>query len=209
MYKYISASILAVLFLSCSEKTKILPIMGERTLVEKTVDEKKIIDTAFHKIGNFNFKNQAGKDITEKSVEGKVYIVDFFFTACPSICPKVKSQMLRVYNKYRKTDDFLILSYTIDPKRDTVGRLAWYANKMNIQAGNWHFLTGKYEKLTQMAAEYLLSAQEDPGAPGGFDHSGHIALIDRKRQIRGFYDGTDPEKVDLLIEDIAILLKEK
>jgi protein SCO1/2 len=80
---------------------------------------------------------------------------------------------------------------------------------MNIQAGNWHFLTGKYEKLTQMAAEYLLSAQEDPGAPGGFDHSGHIALIDRKRQIRGFYDGTDPEKVDLLIEDIAILLKEK
>jgi protein SCO1/2 len=70
-------------------------------------------------------------------------------------------------------------------------------------------LTGKYEKMTSMASQYLLSAQEDPGAPGGFDHSGSIALIDRKRRIRGFYDGTDPKKVDLLIKDIAILLKEK
>ena len=80
---------------------------------------------------------------------------------------------------------------------------------MNIKPGNWHLLTGKYEKMTAMAAQYLLSAMEDPGAQGGFDHSGAIALIDRKRQIRGLYDGTDPKKVDELIKDIAILLKEK
>jgi protein SCO1/2 len=209
MIKYTLLIAVAICLLSCKDNTKKLPIMGERTLVEKTVDGKKVIDTLFHQIGNFKFQNQDGKEITEKTVEGKVYIADFFFTACPSICPKVKSEMLRVYSKYSKNEDFVMLSYSIDPKRDTVGRLAWYANRMNIKSGNWHLLTGKYEKMTKMAAQYLLSAQEDPSAPGGFDHSGYIALIDRKRQIRGFYDGTDPKKVDLLIKDIAILLKEK
>jgi len=209
MLKYSIFILTAVCLVACNKNSKILPIMGERTLVEKTVNGKKVIDTAFHTVGNFKFQNQEGKEITDKTVEGKVYVADFFFTACPSICPKVKSEMIRVYSKYRKNNDFLMLSYSIDPKRDTVGRLAWYANKLNIKPGNWHLLTGKYEKMTSMAAQYLLSAQEDPGAPGGFDHSGSIALIDRKRRIRGFYDGTDPKKVDLLIKDIAILLKEK
>jgi len=209
MLKYSIFILSAVCLVACNKNSKILPIMGERTLVEKTVNGKKVIDTAFHTVGNFKFQNQEGKEITDKTVEGKVYVADFFFTACPSICPKVKSEMIRVYSKYRKNNDFLMLSYSIDPKRDTVGRLAWYANKLNIKPGNWHLLTGKYEKMTSMAAQYLLSAQEDPGAPGGFDHSGSIALIDRKRRIRGFYDGTDPKKVDLLIKDIAILLKEK
>ena len=209
MLKYSIFILTAVCLVACNKNSKILPIMGERTLIEKTVNGKKVIDTAFHTVGNFKFQNQEGKEITDKTVEGKVYVADFFFTACPSICPKVKSEMIRVYSKYRKNNDFLMLSYSIDPKRDTVGRLAWYANKLNIKQGNWHLLTGKYEKMTSMAAQYLLSAQEDPGAPGGFDHSGSIALIDRKRRIRGFYDGTDPKKVDLLIKDIAILLKEK
>ena len=209
MLKYSIFILTAVCLVACNKNSKILPIMGERTLIEKTVNGKKVIDTAFHTVGNFKFQNQEGIEITDKTVEGKVYVADFFFTACPSICPKVKSEMIRVYSKYRKNNDFLMLSYSIDPKRDTVGRLAWYANKLNIKPGNWHLLTGKYEKMTSMAAQYLLSAQEDPGAPGGFDHSGSIALIDRKRRIRGFYDGTDPKKVDLLIKDIAILLKEK
>jgi protein SCO1/2 len=194
---------------ACGYNSKKLPILGERTLIEKKEHGKKVIDTAFHTIGDFSFKNQEGKVITEKTIEGKVYIADFFFTACPTICPIVKKEMMRVYSKYRKTEDFVILSYSIDTKTDTVGRLAWYANRMNIKPGNWHLLTGKYEKMTAMAAQYLLSAMEDPGAQGGFDHSGAIALIDRKRQIRGLYDGTDPKKVDELIKDIAILLKEK
>jgi len=201
--------ILFLVLAACGDNEKKLPVMGERTLIEKTVNGKKVIDTTFHTIGNFSFNNQEGKVITEKTVEGKVYIADFFFTACPTICPKVKKEMMRIYSKYKKTEDFVILSYSIDSKTDTVGRLAWYANRMNIKPGNWHLLTGKYEKMTAMAAQYLLSAMEDPNAQGGFDHSGSIALIDRKRQIRGFYDGTDPKKVDELIKDIAILLDEK
>lgn len=211
MYRpFFLALFFIIIIAACdNDRNKKFPILGERTLIEKTVDGKKFIDTSFHRIGNFSFENQEGLDITEKTVDGKVYIADFFFTSCPSICTKVKSQMLRIYSKYKNNDDFLMLSYTIDPKRDTVGRLAWYSNKLNIKPGNWHFLTGKYDKLTKMAAEYLLSAQEDPNSPGGFDHSGYIALIDRKRQIRGFYDGTDPKKVDQLIKDIALLMREK
>ena len=209
MYKLIFYFLILMSLSACAYNTKKLPILGERTLVEKSVNGKKVIDTVFHKVGSFSFKDQEGKLITEKTVEGKVYIADFFFTACPTICPKVKKEMKRIHNKYKNTEDFLILSHSIDTKRDTVGRLAWYANKMNIQPGNWHLLTGKYEKMTSIAAQYLLSAMEDPSAQGGFDHSGSIALIDRKRQIRGFYDGTNPEKMNLLIKDIEILLNEK
>ncbi len=210
MQKYILFVGTILTLLSCNGNSgKKLPILGERQLVEKTVDGKKMIDTIFHKVGNFSYLDQEGKNITEKNVDKKVYVADFFFTSCPTICPTVKAQMKRVHSKYKKKEDFMMLSYTIDPKRDTVGRLAWYANKLNINPGNWHLLTGNYKSLTKTAAEYLLSAQEDPNSPGGFDHSGYIALIDRNRHIRGFYDGTDPKKVDQLIKDIAVLLNEK
>ncbi len=210
MQKYILLIASILTLIACdSNSGKKLPIVGERQLVEKNVDGKKIIDTVFHKVGNFSFLDQEGKNITEKNVEGKVYVADFFFTSCPTICPTVKAQMKRIHSKYKKKEDFLMLSYTIDPKRDTVDRLAWYAKKLNVEPGNWHFLTGSYKNLTKMAAEYLLSAQEDPNSPGGFEHSGYIALVDRNRHIRGFYDGTDPAKVDQLIKDIALLLKEK
>jgi protein SCO1/2 len=210
MQKYILFVGTTIALLSCNGNSgKKLPILGERQLVEKTVDGKKMIDTIFHKVGNFSYRDQEGKNITEKNVDGKVYVADFFFTSCPTICPTVKAQMKRVHSKYKKKENFMMLSYTIDPKRDTVGRLAWYANKLNIEPGNWHLLTGNYKSLTKTAAEYLLSAQEDPNSPGGFDHSGYIALIDRNRHIRGFYDGTDPKKVDQLIKDIAVLLNEK
>ena len=210
MQKYILFVGTILTLLSCNGNSgKKLPILGERQLVEKTVNGKKMIDTIFHKVGNFSYLDQEGKNITEKNVDKKVYVADFFFTSCPTICPTVKAQMKRVHSKYKKKEDFMMLSYTIDPKRDTVGRLAWYANKLNINPGNWHLLTGNYKSLTKTAAEYLLSAQEDPNSPGGFDHSGYIALIDRNRHIRGFYDGTDPKKVDQLIKDIAVLLNEK
>jgi protein SCO1/2 len=208
MQKYLFFICAVIALVACGTETKKLPILGEKQLVEKKVDGKKVIDTVNHRVGRFSFHNQEGKEINEKTVAGKVYVADFFFTSCPSICPTVKAQMKRIHAKYKSNKDFLMLSYTIDPKRDTVERLEWYAKKLNIEPGNWHFLTGKYKDLTKMAAEYLLSAQEDPNSPGGFDHSGYIALIDRQRQIRGFYDGTDPKKVDELIRDIAILMKE-
>ena len=116
--------------------------------------------------------------------------------------------MKRVYQTYKDQEDVLILSHSIDYRYDTVGRLAWYADKFGIEAKKWHLLHGSYEDMLRMSYAYLLTALEDKEAPGGFDHSGSIALLDRKRRIRGFYDGTDADKMDDLIRDIAILLNE-
>lgn len=202
------AAIFIPLFLSCTPDNK-LPVLGEKTVVQRMVDGKPVYDSIDHTIMPFKFHNQDGEEITESLVNGKVYIADFFFTSCPTICPKVKANMRKVYTQYKHREDFVILSHTIDTKHDTIERLAWYAKKLNVGTPCWHFLTGKYNDMTKMALSYLLSAMESPDAPGGFDHSGAIALMDRKRRIRGFYDGTDPKKVEDLIRDIAILLREK
>jgi protein SCO1/2 len=206
----ISSSIILLLLLSvaCTPDKK-LPIAGEKTVVQRMVDGKPVYDTLDHQVPDFKFYNQEGTEVTEALVAGKVYVADFFFTSCPTICPRVKANMKKIYDKYKHKKDFLMLSHSIDTKHDTIARLAWYAQKMNVGTPCWHFLTGKYKDMTKMALGYLLSAMEDKDAPGGFDHSGAIALIDRNRHIRGFYDGNDPEKVEELIKDIAILLREK
>ena len=114
--------------------------------------------------------------------------------------------MKKVYEKYKDREDFLILSHSIDTKYDTVGRLAWYADKFNISSKSWHLLTGEKDAIYKMSTSYLIAALEDQEAPGGFDHSGAIALMDRQRRIRGMYDGTDPEAVERLIKDIQLLM---
>lgn len=211
MIRFVLFSFMFFSFYACNSEKKELPVLGEKKLIEKTVDGKKVIDTVNHRIGNFSFKNQLGNIINEKTVDDKVYVADFFFTSCPTICPAVKAQMKKIYDKFKNKKDFLMLSYSIDPKRDTIGRLAWYAKKLNVDlAGNWHFLTGKESDVYRLAQkEYISHAEENPEEPGGFGHSVYILLVDRKRQIRGAYDGTDPKKVAQLLQDISILLNEK
>ena len=211
MNKFLILSFFLLSLYACNSEQKTLPVLGEKKLIEKTIDGKKVIDTINHQIGSFSFKNQLGNIINEKTVDGKVYVADFFFTSCPTICPAVKGQMKKIYDKFKNKKDFLMLSYSIDPKRDTIGRLAWYAKKLNVDlAGNWHFLTGKTDDVYSLAQkDYISHAEENPEEPGGYGHSVYILLVDRKRQIRGVYDGTDPKKVEELIRDIPRLLNEK
>ncbi len=204
LYQFLSIFILFGLLSSC-QKTPSLPYLGNRN----TVQNGDKVDTIYQRISNFSFINQNGDSVTHNTVAGKVYVADFFFTSCPTICPKVKRQMKRVYAAYENSKDFVMISHSIDTKFDTVGRLNWYAQKMNAKAPMWNFVTGEKADLYKIAYDYLLTALEDPKAEGGFDHSGSMALIDRKGHIRGLYDGLDEQKVDLLIRDIAILLKEK
>lgn len=194
----------AVLLNSCEESIK--PI--EAVTVKRIIDGKVVEDTLTYTVPAFKFVNQFGDTITEKEVAGKFLLVDFFFANCPSICPKMKSQMLRVYEKYGKRDDFLILSHTIDPKRDTVEALFSYAQKLGIDK-NWYFLTGDKEKLFEAADKYLIAASEDPQSPGGFAHSGNFVLADKNGRIRGYYDGTNTQATDKLIKDLNILFKER
>ncbi|TPE41043.1 SCO family protein [Pontibacter mangrovi] len=186
-----------------------LPIYGEREPVERTVDGKTVTDTIYHQIPDFAFVDQDSQRVTQETVAGKIYVTDFFFTTCPTICPKMKSQMLRVYEAYKENPDVLLLSHSIDPTHDTVAVLRDYADRLGIETQKWHLLTGDKDSIYDMAMQYLVPAQADGGAEGGFTHGGHFILMDGQRRIRGIYDGTKPESVDKLIDDIPLLLNEK
>ena len=192
-----------------------LPYLGHRHTEEVPVvdpvsaDTTYRMDTVYHKIASFSFLNQEGKTITNKDVEGKVYVADFFFTSCPTICPIMKKEMLRVYDSYKNRPDFQILSHTIDPSHDTVELLKDYADRLGVEdASTWHFLTGNQEKIFEIGqTSYLSTAMEDKNAPGGLLHSGAFVLIDQEGHIRGVYDGTKEDQVDKLLADIPKLLE--
>ncbi|MBS4070394.1 MAG: SCO family protein [Algoriphagus sp.] len=178
-----------------------LPILGERY-----VDENQ--DTVYHTIAQFSFVNQVGDTISKADVAGKVYVADFFFTTCPTICPVMKKEMLRVHEKFKGNPDFKILSHSIDPTHDTQEVLKDYAEKLGItDASTWNFLTGDQEKIFEMGqTSYLTTAMADQMEPGGFLHSGAFLLIDQQGRIRGVYDGTKSDQVDRLINDIPKIL---
>lgn len=117
--------------------------------------------------------------------------------------------MLRVYEKFKDEPNLIILSHTIDPAHDTVAVLKEYAERLNVTSDKWHFVTGDRDSIYDIAMKYLVPAQEEEGAEGGFTHGGHFILVDEQRRIRGIYDGTNEDAVDKLIADIPVLLKEK
>lgn len=177
-----------------------LPILGQRELVGN--------DTVYHEIPDFRFISQDSQVVTNETFAGKAYVADFFFISCPTICPKVKQQMLRLYDRYAGDDRLLFLSHTIDPKHDTVDRLRNYAHNLGADDGRWYFVTGDKDQIYDIADDYFSIAIEDPSVPGGFDHSGRLILVDPQRHIRAFCDGTDPASVDQFMQDIDRLLTE-
>lgn len=157
----------------------------------------------------FSFTNQNGQIIDNQTFKDKIYVADFFFTSCPTICPKVKAQMKRIYDRFANEPRLALLSHTIDPKRDSVGRLKTYSEKLGVKDANrWHFVTGNKDSIYNLARYYNSIAVEDATAPGGFDHSGYIVLVDKKRHIRSIARGTEAEEVDRFMRDIETLLRE-
>ena len=191
---------------ACQQKEKQLPILGKKEVVENGTSA----DTVYHTIPDFEFIDQDRNTITQKSFDDKIYIADFFFTTCPTICPVMKTQMLRVYEKYNDNPEIAFLSHTIDPKHDTVAVLKEYADRLGISSDQWHMVTGDRDKIFEIAqSHYMVSAHEDPSAPGGAVHSGAFILIDKEKRIRGYYDGTKEEEVDRLIGDMSLLIQIK
>lgn len=171
---------------------------------------KPVKERYYNTIPPFRFVDQDSLLVTEQDAKGKIVVADFFFSSCPTICPVMKSQMQRVYRKFHNHPDILLLSHTIDPQTDSVKVLKKLATKLGVNDRKWLFLTGSKHSLHRIAKEsYYLSAMDDKEAPGGKLHSGKFVLLDENQQIRGYYDGTDAEEVDLLVADIKILLQEK
>ena len=192
-----------------SKNEKPLPIFGHREVVVKEVDGKKAVDTVYHHIANFSFVNQDSVTISNETFKDKIYVADFFFTSCRTICPIMKTQMLRVYDSIQGLPEVLILSHTIDPTYDTVGLLHDFAERLGVKSDKWHFVTGNKDSIYNIAqTSYFATAMEDKTEPDGFIHSGAFLLIDKQGRIRGKYDGTVEEDVNRLVVDIKRLRKE-
>jgi protein SCO1/2 len=173
---------------------------------EKEGGKLKVIKDS---IPSFSFVNQNRDTITNETFKGQVYVTDFFFTSCPSICVPMSRQMSRIYDKYEKDDRVMLLSHSIDTKNDTIEALKDYEMKLDVSADKWHFVTGDWDDIERMAAVYMIAANVDKDAPGGYNHSGMFILVDTKGQIRGFCNGTDEAAVSILMEDMDLLLNEK
>lgn len=201
MKNYLVVLVVGLLVFSSCSNNKPLPILGPKEFIEG-VDK----DTVYHTIPFWSFQNQDGKMVGTTDYQGEIYVADFFFSHCPSVCPKMLKNMKYLQSELK---DLPIISYTVDPKDDTVERLKWYAEENHINTQNWNFVTGVQQDIYELGVNgYLVPNQEDALAPGGFLHSEKFILIDKKSRIRGFYNGTDIEQVNQLIKDIKTLSKE-
>ncbi|MFT6946554.1 MAG: protein SCO1/2 [Vicingaceae bacterium] len=189
---------------SGSHNFKAPPIYGPKSLAENG------IDTIYHSIPYFEFTNQLGERVTSKDYEGKIYVADFFFATCPTICPKMAVHMLELQKHFYDRNDFGLLSHTINPEHDTVEVLYEYSKKVHSIDSVWEFVTGSKESIASIARNgYFANAMKDLDAEGGFLHSTNFFLIDRKGQIRGIFDGTSTRDIDNCMDAIEILYREE
>jgi protein SCO1/2 len=180
-----------------------LPYFGEKTLAANG-------DTIYHSIAPFSFVNQDGRTITERDYYGKIYIADYFFTTCKTICPKMSTELVRVQDKFAYTNGMVqILSHTVDPEDDSVPVLKAYADMIHADTKTWNFVTGDKKQLYDMARNsYLVNAMQGDGGKDDFIHSELFVLVDKDKHIRGIYDGTNIKEVNDLIDDVKVLMAE-
>ena len=177
---------------------------------EAVLNDEGKYDTIYHQIPYFEFVNQDGNKITRDDLLGHVYITDFFFATCPTICPKMTTNMSYIQEKFKDNKNLRFLSITVNPEHDSVSVLAEYAKKVHADTKSWDFVTGNKDSIYDIAFNgFFVSAQRDSIAPGGFLHSGMLILIDKNAHIRGYFDGTTHKEIkEKLIDAIDILYKE-
>lgn len=210
----LTAIIIGYFMLKPTAPKELLPILNPVDLETEMVDSSLLRKGIGHRIGDFEFLNQNGTKTGLKDVKGKVFVAEYFFTTCGTICPKMNAEMTRVQKAYAGNKDFKILSFTVDPEVDDVQQMHDYAEGHGAHPDQWYFLTGKKEDLYQLARKsffVLKPAEAQNLGDGGSDfiHTNNFVLVDQELRIRGYYDGTSTHEVDKLIHDIDILLKEK
>ena len=181
------------------------------TVVVKMEKGKKVNDTVWHKVRPFKLKNQFGKEVGLEDWGGKIIIADFFFTSCPSICPKLTRNMKKLQTAFKKTDSLVrFVSFTVDPTRDTVQALKAYGDKFGIDHDTWFMLTGDKNELYDIALnEFKASIASNGNIDTGFIHTDRFFLLDKERVVRGWYSGLDSVNLDKLIKDVVLLNMER
>jgi protein SCO1/2 len=181
-------------------------IFGPREPVTLTENGRTVTDTVYHTVKGFSLLNEDSNLVTEQITDNKIFVADFFFTTCGTICPKMSGQLERVQREFKDDPSVSIVSFTVDPENDTPFVLKEYAKEYSAISGKWHFLTGDRDQIYDLARHsYFITAMEGDGKPDAFVHSEQLVLVDKEKRIRGFYDGTDPFDVKKLIEDIKVL----
>ena len=208
-FAILSAIIISIFYFILKPNEKPLPIYQpgnvDTQLVDSTIQHVK----KYHKIADFSLTNQNGKTITQNDYRNKIYVADFFFTTCPTICPIMTDHMRDIQKEILNDDEVMLLSHSVTPKIDTVAQLKRYAKRKGVNDAKWNLVTGDKKHIYELARKSYL-AVKSTGTGDEYDmiHTENFMLIDKKRQIRGFYDGTDAEAIQQLLEDIKKLKKE-
>ena len=187
-----------------NSELKELPIYGNKDF-DSSIDK----DTLYHQIPDWSFENQNSQIISSEQLHNKIKLVDFFFTSCPTICPRMTLNMHKIQSILKKNclTDIELLSFTVDPIKDTSEKLLEYANSYNVDSTNWNMLTGDQATIYDLGVNgFLVPNQEDALAPGGFLHSEKLILLDQFNRIRGYYDGTDSLNIPIIVQHIQSLL---
>ncbi|RZK48595.1 MAG: SCO family protein [Pedobacter sp.] len=197
-------------FISACKQSDKLPIYGPREAVSKVdASGKLVIDTIYKTIPEFTFLNQDSIETSSKVMQNSIYVADFFFTNCSTICPIMHRNMKTLYDEYFNFEEVKFLSFTIDYKYDKPSVLKKYAQKLGVDNNKWIFMYGPKAEVYNLAEkDYLVAVGEDDAEKDGYIHQGWLVLIDKESRIRGAYDGTDDEQVKKLKADIAILVNE-
>ena len=195
------------LFYTILKPTETLPIYQPAEVNEKLVDTSIIHVSKYHKISDFKLINQNGEEITQEFYKNKIYVADFFFTTCQDICPIMTKNMYRLQEELKEDNDILFLSHTVIPEIDTVQQLKKYAVDNKIDESKWNLVTGDKKQIYELARKSYLAVEDAEFGEYDMIHTENFMLIDKKRQIRGFYDGTNDFEIDRLLSDIEILKK--
>jgi protein SCO1/2 len=203
---FLVSAVIVYLFYNALQPPKILPIyqpsMVNFELVDSTLQHVK----KYHTIADFELTNQNGEQVTQNDYEDKIYIADFFFTTCPTICPIMTKNMATIQSKIKSDDEVLLLSHSVTPEIDSVAQLKKYALEEGVLDHKWNLVTGDKKQIYELARKSYLAVKTD-GDGGPFDmiHTENFILVDKERRIRGFYDGTNPEEIEKLMGDLEVL----
>ena len=212
-YKWIGLSIIVwgiisiCLFYTILKPIERLPVYQPASVNNELVDSTIVHKINYHKISDFSLTNQNGEIVTQKKYDNKIYVADFFFTTCQSICPVMTKNMKDLQYKLIEDSEVLLLSHTVFPEIDSVEVLKKYAIDNSVIDSKWDLVTGDKKEIYDLARKSYLAAKDNDFSEYDIIHTENFVLIDKKKQIRGFYDGTDKEEINRLINDIKILKK--
>lgn len=200
------STIIVYLFYNALQPKKNLTVYQPSMVNPELVDSALTHVKKYHTIADFSLINQNGKTVTQHDYKDKIYIADFFFTTCPTICPIMTKNMADIQERIKNDNDVLLLSHSVTPQIDSVAQLKKYALEKGVDGSKWNLVTGDKKQIYELARKSYLAVKED-GDGGPFDmiHTENFILVDKERRIRGFYDGTKKEEVDRLMEDLKIL----